>query len=295
MPLLQLYAFGKLRLKCGDNTIETFPTRHVEQLLGYLLLHQESYHSREKLIDLLWAEGGAANGRASLSTTLWRLRKLLEQLGLQPDNFLQTSRDSVWFALEPGSYFDVAAFEGALAAADAAVQAAGPSAEYETLLDRGLAAYGGMFCEGIYEDWCLLARERLERHYLRASGQLMRLLMKRGAYEEAVKVGRRILEYDPLREEAHRAIMRCHHGLGQRAQGVRQFQVCSNLLQKEMGIRPMPETITLYQRMVLDGFIELEKTKPEEACEVEVQAAFEAFVQAGERLMGLVGGLHSIT
>ena len=45
----------------------------------------------------------------------------------------------------------------------------------------------------------------------------MHLLMEQGEYREAVRVGRRILECDPLREEVHRAIMRCHHRLGQRA------------------------------------------------------------------------------
>lgn len=285
MPLLQAYVFGKLRLQCGDKTIDTFPTRHVEHLLGYLLLHQGTPHAREKLIDLLWANDSPANGRASLSTTLWRLRKLFEQLGLEPDCYVQATRDWISFTLESGSYLDAADFEAAVAG----VEQSGSDGSCEICLRKALAVYQGPFCEGMYEDWCLLARERLERQHLWASGRLMHLLIERGEYGEAIGVGRRILECDPLREEVHRAIMRCHYRLGQRAQGIRQFQSCANLLQQEMDILPMPETISLYQQIVSESFLQLQKANPQDACQQEIQSAFESFVQAGERLMTLMG------
>ena len=85
MANLQVRVFGKLRLQAGQCRVETFPTRRAEELLAYLLIHQRARHSREKLVDTLWPDVPLSNGRASLSTTLWRLRSVFDRLEVAPN------------------------------------------------------------------------------------------------------------------------------------------------------------------------------------------------------------------
>jgi DNA-binding SARP family transcriptional activator len=82
MARLQVHVFGKLRMSFGASTVESFPTRRVEELLGFLLINRNARHSREKLIDVLWPDVPLSNGRASLSTTLWRLGAVFQRVDL---------------------------------------------------------------------------------------------------------------------------------------------------------------------------------------------------------------------
>lgn len=279
MADLQVRVFGKLRLQSGQVRVETFPTRRAEELLAYLLIHQRARHSREKLVDTLWPGATLSNGRASLSTTLWRLRSVFDRLQLPPADYLQASRD--WISLEPSSALesDHSAFEREVLAAERAVD----EADRRRRLRRAVKLYRGPFCEGIYAEWCLRERERLERLYLRALGQLMAEHIGQGRYQEAIVAGQSILDRDPLREEVHRALMRCYWKQGQRAAAARQFQLCANLLQQELQILPMPETITLYRDIVEER---LDQLAPGFALpqELELRAAFDNFLNAAEQL-----------
>ncbi len=277
MADLQVRVFGKLRLQSGQYWVDAFPTRRAEELLAYLLIHRQARHTREKLIDTLWPDASLRNGRASLSTTLWRLRGVFDRLQLSATDYLQTSRD--WISLAPISPLDCdhVAFERQVQAAE---QADDDEARQQKLR-QAVTRYKGPFCEGIYAEWCLRERERLERVYLRAQGQLVAVYFRQERYQEAINAGQRILEVDPLREEVHRALMRCYWQLGRRAAAVQQFQRCATLLQQELQILPMPETIALYRGIVEER---LEELGAGPNFDIGLRLAYDDFLRAAERL-----------
>jgi len=281
MAALRVRVFGKLQLQNGEALVSTFPTRRVEELLSYLLLHQGARHPREKLVDTLWPEIELRNGRASLSTALWRLRTVFAKLGLPADEYLKSTRDWISFDPPQGIDCDLLLFQQHLATAEATPEEKPREQAYRA----AIALYDGRFCEGLYAEWCLLAREQVERQYLRALGQLMAGLIQNQAYQEAIIIGQEILLRDPLREEVHRAVMHCFWNMGQRARAVRQFQRCARLLQTELQILPMPETIALFRQMVEDRFDDLpidgRGTGPYNH---ELKVAFQAFLVAAEDL-----------
>ncbi len=277
MTSLQVHVFGKLRLQHGEVRIETFPTRRVEELLGFLIASPHTRHTREKLIDTLWPDIPLRNGRASLSTALWRLRTVFDRLNLPSGDYFITNRD--WIRFEPSGAFilDLAEFNQFIGEAERTED----GKKRESALRSAIDLYHGSFCEGIYAEWCLLERERLERRYLWAMGQLMVLLMQRQTYEEAARIGKDILQCDPLREEVHRAVMHCFWKLGRRSQAVRQFQLCARSLQSELRILPMPETIALYQKIISERLGELRINGREPALfGNKIDEAYEAFLKA---------------
>ena len=54
------------------------------------------------------------------------------------------------------------------------------------------------------------------------------------------------------REDAHRLAMRCYVRVGQRAQALRQYQLCSRILQSEFDAEPEPATTALYHQVRLE-------------------------------------------
>ena len=108
---LEIRAFGRLRLKHRELVVSSYSTRKAEELLAYLLLKQGVLHHRDHLIEILWPGVPPEVGRGRLSTTLWRVRSILDELGLIPNHYLETSSDSVGFSLHPQTFFDVVLFE----------------------------------------------------------------------------------------------------------------------------------------------------------------------------------------
>lgn len=285
MTSLQVHVFGKLRLQHGEARVETFPTRRVEELLGFLVVNPHTRHTREKLIDTLWPDIPLRNGRASLSTALWRLRSVFDRLNFPSGDFLVTNRD--WIQFEPSGTItlDLTEFNQFIGQAER-VEDGG---KQESALRSAIKLYRGSFCEGIYAEWCLIERERLERSYLWAMGQLMALLMQRQAFEEAARIGQDILQCDLLREEVHRAVMQCFWKLGRRTKAVGQFQLCARALQAELRILPMTETIALYQKIVNERLSELRINGRGPALyENDIDQAYEAFLKAVENLNALL-------
>jgi DNA-binding SARP family transcriptional activator len=280
--MLQVYAFGKLRMRCGNKTVEAFPTRHVEELLGYLILNPQAAHPREKLIDILWPTSMSGNDRGRFSTVLWRLRSSFERIGAQTDAYLRVTRETVSFAPQEPFSVDIVDFERYVASA----RKAPAVSEQECALQAAVDIYRGELYDGMYADWCLVERERLARLYLRTMGQLMACLIGRQAFAEAVTLGREILQRDPLREEVHRAIMHCYWQMGQRAQAVQQFQVCARLLRDELQVLPMRETIALYSQIVADR---LQHSGPQATfTDSATYLAFQNFLEAGSQLNRLL-------
>lgn len=278
MAFLHIQAFGKLRMQVQTQALASFPTRHVEELLAYLLLHQETEHHRDKLVELLWPDGSPDKARGRLSTVLWRLRSVFDDLGLDAAVYLPTSRD--WIAFTPARpfTFDLALFE------DALVQAAQTDGSTrEEWLQTAVSLYQGDLFDGLYADWVLIAREQLARRCLQAMGDLMAACLARHAYAEALAHGQSILAADPLREEVHRALMLCYWRLGQPGQAIQQFHHCARLLLDELHILPLPETRALYQQLLEER---LPQTNPTPA----LHAAYQDFLRAGDRLNSLLIG-----
>ncbi|HLM67134.1 MAG TPA: bacterial transcriptional activator domain-containing protein, partial [Longimicrobium sp.] len=67
----------------------------------------------------------------------------------------------------------------------------------------------------------------------------------RGEWTQAAAYAQRLLSADPLREHVHRAVIRCHLALGDRAAALRQFETCARLLRQELETEPSAETLAL--------------------------------------------------
>ena len=69
-----------------------------------------------------------------------------------------------------------------------------------------------------------------------------------GSATQSVQYVQRLLEFDPLREHAHRHLMRLlAAGAAQRR--AEQYQTCRRLLANKLGVAPEPETVQLAEQI----------------------------------------------
>jgi DNA-binding SARP family transcriptional activator len=65
----------------------------------------------------------------------------------------------------------------------------------------------------------------------------------------ACQAWRSVVALDPVREDAHRGLMRLLSGLGQRDAALAQFRQCVDFLQRGLGLQPSPETVAMYRQV----------------------------------------------
>jgi len=250
MGILQITLFGGVRVTHNNLLTEVRLTREIQALLAYLLLQRHRVHPREVLAGIFWGERSQEKARGSLNTALWRLKKELEPEGIPSGTYLiSTHPGEVGFNRESQYWLDVEVFEEetnhfltypSQTADETHVQE----------LEKILGLYKGELLEGIYKDWALRERERLRLLHLRGLLYLLQYYRFHGVYEKGIAYGQHILELDPFREGIHREMMRLYLLNGQRAQAARQYEICRNMLAKELGISPMEETQALYVRIL---------------------------------------------
>ncbi len=237
MDGLRIALLGGLDISGGEASARASLTRKARALVAYLALRGAGGQSREKLADLLWGNSAEEQARANLRQTLSLLRKALNGDGA---GYLVTDGDQISLA-GPDIELDVALFEHLVAEAT-------PDA-----LKRAAALYKGDLLDGFslkedsFEAWARAERERL-RHL--ASDALTKLIAhcdEVGDTERCVETAARLLTLDPLREAAHRILMRAYAAQGRQASALKQFETCRDILKRELGVEPEPATVALYR------------------------------------------------
>ena len=123
-------------------------------------------------------------------------------------------------------------------------------------LEAAAALYQGELLEGIrvkeppFEEWLLGERQRLRELALEGLGRLLSLQISSGPAAPAIRTAMRILTLDPAQEAVHRELMRLFERQGRRGEALRQYRLCVDALQRELGVEPQAETRRLYQDIV---------------------------------------------
>jgi adenylate cyclase len=129
----------------------------------------------------------------------------------------------------------------------------------KTLTDC-LARYRGDLLDGVqprepdFEDWLRDARERLRGVACATIDRLTDILIAENKDEEAITALGRRLAMDPAYEPAHRSLMDLLARKGRRSDALRQYRICVDALERELGAGPSPETKAAYEAILkIDG------------------------------------------
>jgi TolB-like protein len=237
MAGLRIALLGGLAVAGDEPTTGASLTRKAKALVAYLAMQGARGQSREKLAELLWGNSAESQARANLRQALSSIRKALNGVGSAR---LVTDGDQISLAgrdLE----LDVALFERLVAEAtpDALKRAAD--------LYKGDLLDGFSLKEDSFEAWARAERERLRHLACHALAQLIAHCEEVGDTERCLETAARLLALDPLRETAHRILMRAYAAQGRQASALKQFETCRDILYRELSIQPEPETVALYR------------------------------------------------
>lgn len=210
----------------------TLPRRQARALL-YYLADADAPVSRDRLLYLFWPDEPESVARRNLIRLVSYLRKELPN-----PEILSVSRESL--QLNPELiWIDIERFLR-LRAEDAT-------------REQAIPLYRGSFLMGFslrrspeYDFWLTEGQRRYETLYLETLAELVRLKREQGALKTAIQYAQQYLVVDELAEEIHRDLITLHAVDGNRTAALKQYETCVQVLERELGVSPLPETHAAY-------------------------------------------------
>lgn len=196
--------------------------------------------TRAQLCFLFWPDMAEGTARKNLTRLLVLLRTAL------PEPALLVTRDET-IALDGERVgCDTTAFLNLTARALPATR--------RQALAQAVELVRGPFLDGFslpdapeYETWLDEQRRMWERRTFNALAALIEAHTSAHDYAAAIAAAQRYLQTDELAEEIHRRLIALHALAGDRTEALRQYERCAVILERELGVSPLPETRATYE------------------------------------------------
>lgn len=193
---------------------------------------------RDELLALFWPDSPSSRARAALRQTIHYIHSSFESMVLQ-----RNGGEAVCLCRQ-GVSCDVVDFEKHVR---------------EEAWGEALGLYRGDFLEGFhaaasneFEDWMETRRTELRGKAARGAWKLAAQARAEGERAgEAAFWGKRALDLSPLTDHGVRRLMLLLESVGDRAGALRAFAGLEEVLRREHGVAPAPETADLRDRIAL--------------------------------------------
>lgn len=244
---MRIYLTGSLAIEAGPRLVEEheFPGRQGRLAFAFLAVERHRPVPRTELADELWGESLPPSWETSLSAIVSNVRAVLSQAGMDGQEAVRWEGGSYRLVLPGDAWVDVEEAANSLDRAEGALRAD------QTPTAWGFASVASAiarrpFLPGEEGAWVEAQRERLRTIYLRALDALAEVWMDTGQPSLAVAVAQESVSLSPFREAGYRRLMRVHQRAGDRAEALRVYERCREVLAEELGIDPSPETEGVY-------------------------------------------------
>ncbi|MEV7569728.1 ATP-binding protein [Streptomyces tanashiensis] len=242
-PLLRLHLLDGFRVTrdAGPAAEERWPRPSARTLVKLLAVTPGHRLHREQAMGICWPDADAQAALRSLRVALHAARHALEPELVPRATSSYLVSDGSLLLLDPRTvWIDTDhAEETALAALAAGDIAA--------LSEAARRLTGELLPEDRYAPWAQTRRDRLARLGEQVLLALATAQLTAEAHPEAVATVEQVLTANPAEEAAHRILMESYLRRGLRRLAVRQYHVCREALDAELGVRPGPETERLHR------------------------------------------------
>lgn len=235
----KLSLFGGFQLRDNLGKSVDLGPRKAKALLAWLAVNPDTEHPREKIAALLWPDREEGQARHSLRQVLSCIRKVM------PENLNPLSTSKEWVRLDSTRiHADVHKFESAI------LSGSRKAPEKVAILYKGEFLAGCNPRADLFDDWVMDYRHHFREKATAIMCRKLSQFIDEGAYKRAVPLAIQLINIDPLRESAYRALMLAHLALGNYALALRWYRRCERTLLKELSVLPCFETRAVHAKVL---------------------------------------------
>ena len=232
--MLEIKTLGGLILLVNGEIAADIGSHKAEALLVYIAFENRPVN-RNFLATLLWPECSQESASTSLRVALTALRKSF-------GDYLEITRDTVWFKPEANWWFDLHELNAYLASGK---------------IEKALAVYHGDFLTGFqimdslpFEAWQTGIQTQVNRKVVDALQDSVDIAISTGDVGTGLAHVNKLIEIDPLNEGGYQRCMLLHSLNNDTPSALAQFGKCANVLRNELGVRPSEETQSIYNKII---------------------------------------------
>lgn len=197
--------------------------------------------TRDALADLVWGDALPAHWNGALTSILSKVRRLVSSAGMDGAEVVASSGGTCAIHLPADAWVDVEEAGRRLDAAEGAVRR-GDAVTATTDATVASAILRRPLLPGLTGDWIDARRARHDDALQQCLLVLAAGWNTRGNHDLAATIAADAVSRDPLRERAHRELIRAELGRGDRGAALRAYDRCVRVLDDELAIGPDPAT-----------------------------------------------------
>ena len=227
---------------------DAWTTKRARDIFCFIATSRHRRVEKDLLIDTFWGESDFEAIEKNFHPTISHIRKALNSRQTIKQNFLMY-RDGAYQLNPELSYsIDTEDFDRLFAEAENAKRD-GDEEKFRENLSAAQRLYRGEFMSGVYDDWAEEQRAFYREQYSRILNALAKFAFKEKDWSNTIKLAQEILREDVYREDVHRLLMRVYAAQGKRSKVKEQYETLSEMLKKELGVEPAPETRRAFQEL----------------------------------------------
>ncbi|MGH7724169.1 MAG: tetratricopeptide repeat protein [Candidatus Eiseniibacteriota bacterium] len=246
-PAVRLQLFGPPCLLVHGRSVpaSSWRSQRAFHILIQLALHPRGM-TRDELLECFWPGRQLAAGRRNFHPTLSYLRRVLPRASCSP-----LVRDGETYRLdsEYALSCDLWEFERALETSRRAGKKS-DAHDRRAALETAAGLAARPLLEGLYGNWADEVQARTNDRVESVLLELAPLRAEQGEIERALEAYRRAVEIDAFRETTRVALIECLIRLGNRRAAVVEAERLRELLRRELGVDPLPETETAIRNLL---------------------------------------------
>jgi YVTN family beta-propeller protein len=248
---LKVFVTGRVAVETDGAVIDEaqFGGRQGRLLFAYLVAERSRPVPRDELAEALWGETPPATRDKALTVIASKLRGALADAGLDGRELLTVAFGCYRLDLPEGTWVDL--FAAASDARDAEeALASGELDQARAAAESAESLARQPFLPGEDGTWVEQKRRELADIRERALSVLADACLRSGAAREAAKWAEELIALSPFREAGYRRLMEADVLAGNRAEALRVYEQCRQLLAEELGAYPSPETDSIYRALL---------------------------------------------
>ena len=241
--LFRIQMFGPFRVFYGNDELDPTGWRTVKSrdLLAYLA-HQDKPVSTDQILEDLWPNFNPDKSSALFHTTLYYLRRLLQQF---TDEEI-IIRGSKRYQLRHGSVLiDRRQFEEAAQRTMKKPITAALANQLETAATH----YRGNYLEDLDYQWVIPVQEELKNRNCEIKEELAVYYLQNKMYSRAMIHLRQLITLKPYSEEVLRLLLIAFAGMGDLLAVKKQYAFFAQTISEELNIQPSSEIRAFYKEL----------------------------------------------
>jgi DNA-binding SARP family transcriptional activator len=243
--MVRIYLTGRIAIENGPALVKERELAGRQGRLAFAFLAAERHRpaSRDELASIIWSDARPSDRLldSALSPILSKLRGALKKAGASDAGCIEMQAGTIQLRLPAGSWIDIEEASNAIDEAEGALRSRDMVRAW-ACANIAIIIAKRPFLADEEAPWIESRRARLRSVVARGLHALSQISVTNGEPALAVQHATEAIELEPFRETGYRHLMRLHAQMGNRAEALRVFGKCRELLREELGADPSRET-----------------------------------------------------